>query len=558
MSLLTDFSLDSLGGVALILLASFAPAPLLGRWIHYLYEHKAPDALERKLAPVLGWHRPQPWRLYCRELMLVNVLGALVLFAMLITQRYLALNPNHIGNMTWDLAFNTAISFVSNTNWQAYNGEDSLSYLSQMLGLGVQNFLSAASGMAVAVAFYRGLTRHDGQMGNVLRDLYRGVVYLLLPLSALMAIVLLATGVVQNFHPTLMATTLEGAQQAIPGGPAASQIAIKQLGTNGGGFFGVNSAYPFENPTLLSNLFESIAILLLPAGFVFAFGRYARDARQSLSLFIVMLVVLLAGLGALLYSEHQSVSALAGLDVSHNAHWEGKESRFGIDLSATWAALTSAASNGSVNAMHDSLSALGGLIPLVNILLGEVIFGGVGTGMYGMLLFVLLTVFLAGLMVGRTPAYLGKTIEVREVQWTLVALLTMPFGVLVLAAITALITDPHTLVTNTGAHGLTEWLYAYASATGNNGSAFAGFAANTPSQNILLGIAMLLGRYIPIIAVLAIAGSLATKAPRAGAEMDLPTHSPLFVVLLLVALVLLGALSFLPVLALGPVADALS
>ncbi|PPC79261.1 potassium-transporting ATPase subunit KdpA [Pokkaliibacter plantistimulans] len=552
-------SLTSTAGVLLILALALLPAPLLGRWIHRIYEHHRADLVEQRLAHWLDWSEQQNWRSYLLYLLVFNLLCFVLLFTLLLAQGHLPFNPQHLPGLSADLAFNTAVSFVSNTNWQAYSGEDSLSYLSQMLGLGVQNFVSAATGMAVAIALFRGIARRSSHsVGHFGRDLYRGVVYLLLPLSLLLALVLIWQGVPQNFNAYLSATTLDGGQQWIPGGPAASQIAIKQLGTNGGGFFGVNSAHPFENPTLLSNLLQCAAILLIPAGFVFAFGHYVRDRRQAVALFITMSALLLLGLGVLLWSEGRLNPLLASLQLSDSLNWEGKESRFGIDLSALWTAMTSAASNGSVNAMHDSLSAWGGLVPLVNILLGEVIFGGVGAGMYGMLLFVLLAVFLSGLMIGRTPAYLGKKIEAREIQWALVALLTMPLGILVLGSLTALLGDPQAVTSNPGPHGLSQWLYAYASATGNNGSAFAGFAAGQPLQNVLLGLAMLIGRYGVIIPVLAIAGSLASKAPRAASAAELPTHGPLFIALLTLSLCLLGALNFFPVLMMGPVAEALS
>jgi K+-transporting ATPase ATPase A chain len=458
--------------------------------------------------------------------------------------------------MSPDLAFNTSVSFMTNTNWQAYGGEAALSYFSQMVGLTVQNFVSAATGMAVAVAAARGFAaRSTGNFGNFWVDLTRSVLYVLLPLAIVVALALAWQGVPQSLGSYTPAQTLEGGEQLIAQGPAASQVAIKQLGTNGGGFFSVNSAHPLENPTILSNLLQSIAILLIPVAFPFLYGRLVGDMRQGVAFFAAMAVLFVAGL-AVVYAFEQAGNPLLGAGIDEAAgNMEGKEQRFGVALSALWAVATTAASNGSVNAMHDSFMPLSGLVLLLNMQSGEVIFGGVGAGLYGMIVYVVLAVFLAGLMVGRTPEYLGKKIEAREVKLAMIAFLIMPFGILAFGAVAATVPAALQAVSNPGPHGLSQILYAYSSATGNNGSAFAGYGAAHPFHTTLQGVAMLLGRFLFILPVLAIAGSMAAKAPAPASAGTFPTHGSTFVVLLVLTVLILGGLTFLPALALGPIAE---
>lgn len=555
----------------LLLLAFFAivllPAPWLGRFCF-----KVMEGQRTWLTPVLGpleqgcyrlagvrADQEQNWKQYTLALLAFNLVGFVLLFTMLLLQGYLPLNPQHLPGQEWTLAFNTAVSFMTNTNWQAYSGEASVSYLSQMIGLTVQNFVSAATGLAVLVALCRGIARRSTTtLGNFWVDLTRATLYVLLPLCLVLALLLVWQGVPQTFADYAHALTLQGSDQTLPLGPAASQIAIKQLGTNGGGFFGVNSAHPFENPTAWSNLFEVASIILIPAALVFTFGHYVKDLRQSRAILACMLGLFLLGGATALWSEQQPNPALESAQVQQGAPLEGKESRFGTTASVLWSVTTTAASNGSVNAMHDSLNPLTGMVAMVNMMVGEVIFGGVGAGLYGMLLFVLIAVFLAGLMIGRTPEYLGKKLQAREVQLLVATLLVMPVGVLVLGAITASLAGPASAVTKPGAHGFSQLLYAYTSGTANNGSAFAGFGANTPYHNLMIGLAMLIGRFGYILPVLALAGSLAAKKSAPQGLNSFPTHGPLFVVLLLVTILLVGGLTFLPTLALGPIAEHLS
>ncbi|MGQ7818610.1 potassium-transporting ATPase subunit KdpA [Metapseudomonas furukawaii] len=554
-----------------LLLAFFVlvlvPAPFLGRFIHQVMEGQ-----RNVLSPVLGpleracyrlggvdAEREQGWKTYALALVAFSLASLVTLFAILMLQGVLPLNPGGLPGLEWTLAFNTAVSFMTNTNWQAYSGEASLSYFSQMIGLGVQNFVSPAVGLAVLVVFCRGIARRStDSIGNFWVDLTRAVLYVLLPLCLLLALFLVWQGVPQTFADYAHAVTLQGADQSIPLGPAASQIAIKQLGTNGGGFFGVNSAHPFENPSAWSNLLEVASILLIPAALVFTFGHYVKDLRQSRALLATMLVLFVIGLGVTLYAEYQPNPALAGLPIEQGGSLEGKESRFGIAASALWAVTTTAASNGSVNAMHDSFSALGGMIPMFNMMLGEIIFGGVGAGLYGMLLFVLIAVFLAGLMIGRSPEYLGKKLEAREVRLLVATLLVMPVGVLVFCGLAISLDGPAASITNPGAHGFSQALYAYTSGTANNGSAFAGFGANTPFHNLMIGLAMLIGRFGYILPIMAIAGSLAAKKRAPLGANSFPTHGPLFVTLLTLTILLVGGLTFLPALALGPIAEHLA
>ncbi len=551
-----------------LLLAFFVlvllPAPLLGRYLYRVMEGQK-TLLSPVLQPVerlcyrlagVDERAEQSWQTYALALLAFTALSLLVLFSILMLQGSLPLNPEHLPGMEWTLAFNTAVSFVTNTNWQAYSGEASLSYFSQMVGLGVQNFVSPAVGLAVLVVLCRGISRRSSHsVGNFWVDVTRAALYCLLPFCLVLAIFLVWQGVPQTFIDYAHALTLQGADQSIPLGPAASQIAIKQLGTNGGGFFGVNSAHPFENPTAWSNLFEISALILIPVALLFTFGHYVKDLRQSRALLASMLVLFVLSLGATTYAELQPNPALSAASIEQVGSLEGKESRFGTIGSALYAVTTTAASNGSVNSMHDSYSALGGMVPMFNMMLGEVIFGGVGAGLYGMLLFVLIAVFLAGLMIGRTPEYLGKKLEAREVRLLVATLLVMPIGVLVFAALAAILPGPAASVTNPGAHGFSQILYAYTSGTANNGSAFAGFGANTTYHNLMIGLAMLIGRFGYILPILAIAGSLAAKNRAPLGSNSFPTHGPLFVTLLTLTILLVGGLTFLPALALGPIAE---
>jgi K+-transporting ATPase ATPase A chain len=555
-----------LGQFALYCAILLACAPLLGGYMYRVYSGQrvllSPvfKPVEKVIYRICGIdaQASQHWSRYAVTLLAFNAAGWVLLFAILRLQHLLPWNPAGLAPMSADLAFNTAVSFDTNTNWQAYGGETSLSYFSQMVGLTMQNFVSASTGMAVAVAVIRGFAgRKIRDLGNFHVDMTRGVLYILLPLSIIAAIFLMSQGVPQNLNSYVDATTLEGTKQVLAQGPAASQIAIKQLGTNGGGFFNVNSSHPYENPTALSNLLQMVYILLIPAAFCFLFGKMVNDKRQGIAIFAVMAVLFVGGFAAT-YSAEKAGNALltnSSTIIADPGNMEGKETRFGILNSTLWATATTAASNGSVNAMHDSLTPLGGMVTMLNMQLGEIVYGGVGAGFYGMLLFVVLTVFIAGLMVGRTPEYLGKKIEAREIKLAVLAILTMPIGILVFGALSATVPVAMTAVQDAGPHGLSEILYAYSSATGNNGSAFAGFGAGMPFHTTLQGIAMLLGRYGFIIPILAIAGSLGTKnvVPVSGGTF--PTHGPLFVTLLIAVILIVGGLTFFPALALGPIAE---
>ena len=543
------------------------PAPWLGR-----FYYKVMEGQRTWMTPVLGPvenvcyriagvdpNSEQSWVKYMLALLAFNLAGFVILFAILLFQQYLPLNPQHLPGQEWTLAFNTAVSFVTNTNWQSYSGEASLSYLSQMVGLTVQNFVSAATGLAVLVALCRGISRRSTKtLGNFWADMTRATLYGLLPLCLVLAVFLVWQGVPQTFAHYVNAVTMQGVDQVIPLGPAASQIAIKQLGTNGGGFFGANSAHPFENPTAWSNLFELASIILIPVALVFTFGHYVKDLRQSRAIMACMLALFLIGGGTALYAEYQPNPTLNSPLVEHTAPLEGKEVRFGTTATVLWAETTTAASNGSVNAMHDSLNPMSAMVAMVNMMVGEVIFGGVGAGLYGMLLNVLIAVFLAGLMIGRTPEYLGKKLQAKEVQLLVVTLLVMPVGVLVLAAIAAVLPSAVAAVSNPGPHGFSQILYAFTSASANNGSAFGGLSGNTPFYNLMLSLGMLLGRFGYILPVLALAGSLAMKKTAPVGQNTFPTHGPLFVALLIVTILLVGGLTFLPTLALGPIAEQLT
>jgi potassium-transporting ATPase potassium-binding subunit len=525
------------------------------------------------------------WKQYALAILMFNFLGTLLLYGLQRAQAWLPWNPQHMSAVSADSSFNTAVSFVSNTNWQGYGGESTMSYLTQMAGLGVQNFLSAATGIAVLVAMIRGFTHKvSQQIGNFWVDLTRATLYVLLPLSLILALALVGQGVVQSFQPYQSATLINpisvtepvtdaaGAAQSqsvrietqtIPLGPAASQIAIKQLGTNGGGFFNANSAHPLENPTPLSNFLETLAILLIPAALCYSFGLMVGDRRQGLALLATMLLLFVPLLALTAWAEGRSNAdyphsvAQQSSPQQSGGNMEGKEIRFGVANSALWATATTAASNGSVNSMHDSYTPLGGLIPMWLMQLGEVVFGGVGSGLYGMLVFAIIAVFIAGLMVGRTPEYLGKKLESFEMKMASLVILIPPFFALVGTAIAVACAAGRAGIANPGAHGFSEILYAFSSAANNNGSAFAGLSVNTPFYNTLLGVVMWVSRFWLMVPVLAIAGSLAAKKRVPSGAGTLATHTPLFVVLLAATVIVVGALAFFPALALGPIAEEL-
>jgi K+-transporting ATPase ATPase A chain len=531
------------------------------------------------------------WKEYARALLLFNLVGLFTVYGLQRLQGWLPLNPMSFGAVSPDSSFNTAVSFATNTNWQGYGGETTMSYLTQMFGLAVQNFVSAATGMAVLAAFVRGLARSTAKgIGNFWADLVRGTLYILLPLSLVWAVALVSQGTVQSFKayqpvPLLQATTYEKPkldpagqplkdskgnpvtetvavkEQVLPLGPAASQIAVKQLGTNGGGFFNTNSSHPFENPTPLSNFLEMLAILLIPAALCYTFGAMVGDTRQGWAVLAAMTVIFCALLGVTLWSEQVQNPAFSKIvpsapnSVSSEGNMEGKEVRFGVVNSAIWATATTAASNGSVNSMHDSFNPLGGLVAMWLIQLGEVIFGGVGSGLYGMLIYVIIAVFVAGLMVGRTPEYLGKKIEAYEMKMASLAILVPLLLPLLGTALAVLLPAGVSSVLNPGPHGFSEILYAFSSAAGNNGSAFAGLNANTPFYNTAIGAGMFFGRYWILIPVLAIAGSLAMKKKVPFTSGTLETHTPLFIGWLIGVVVVVAALNFLPALALGPIVE---
>jgi len=533
-------------------------APVVGRYMTVVFINQ-----NHLLKPVMGkfeklFYRliscdegEMSWKEYAISLLIFNFLGFIILFLLQLLQGFLPLNPQKLQAPSWHLSFNTAVSFVTNTNWQAYGGETTLSYLVQMLGLTVQNFVSAATGISVFLAVVRGITRKTADtIGNFWVDTTQSILYILLPMSLILAILLLGEGVVQTFHPYIEASTLEGAHQIIPVGPAASQIAIKQIGTNGGGFFNVNSAHPFENPTPFSNFLEMLSILIIPAGLTFTYGRLVGSSRQGRTLFIVMLFFLVTGLIISLWSE-LNFNDLNGFI----SNMEGKEVRFGTGNSILWSVVTTAASNGSVNSMHDSLTPFSGMIAMFNIMLGEIIFGGVGAGIYGIILFIILTVFIAGLMVGRTPEFLGKKIEAFEVKMAMLAVLAPNFVILLFSALASTTAIGLAGLNNPGPHGLSEILYCFSSAAGNNGSAFAGLGVNTPFYNILTGLGMLIGRYGIIIPVLAIAGSLVRKKTVAQSSGTFRTDTLLFGILLTSVILIIGGLTFFPALSLGPIVE---
>ena len=544
--------------IAFYLLLLMVLAQPLGRGLASLVADKPVFArLEAPLWRLLGAQQSEMrWPHYLLAILLFNALGFVVLLTILLMQGSLPLNPQQLPGLSWHLALNTAVSFVTNTNWQSYSGESTLSYFSQMVGLTVQNFLSAATGIAVAFALIRGFAnRSSASLGNAWRDLTRITLYVLLPISLLMALFFVSQGSIQNFAPYHSFTTLEGVQQTLSMGPVASQEAIKMLGTNGGGFFNANSAHPFENPTVLTNLVQMLSIFLIPAALCFAFGESVRDRRQGHMLLWAMTLMFVAAVAVVMWAELQGNPHFLKLGADSAVNMEGKETRFGILNSSLFAVITTAASCGAVNAMHDSFTALGGMVPMWLMQLGEVVFGGVGAGLYGMLLFVLLAVFIAGLMIGRTPEFLGKKVDVWEMKMTALAILVTPALVLIGTAL-AMVTDAgRSAMANPGIHGFSEVLYAVSSAANNNGSAFAGLSANTPFWNLLLAVCMLLGRFGIIIPVMAIAGAMAVKKVQPVGNGTLPTHGPLFIALLIGTVLLVGALTFIPALALGPVAE---
>ena len=576
----------------LIILAAAKP---IGLYMAKLFEgertflHPMLHPVESAFYKLVGINEvaEESWTQYTASLLAFSIFSFLFVYALLRIQGFLPLNPQGFGaaQVTSDLAFNTAVSFITNTNWQAYAGESTVSYLVQMAALTVQNFASAAVGIAVAIAVVRGFSRQQvNSIGNFWVDLTRATLYLLLPLSFIAAILFCAQGVIQNFHAYTIATTLEGAKQAIAQGPVASQEAIKMLGTNGGGFFGANSAHPFENPTPFTNLLQIVLIFLIPAGLTYTFGVMIGDRKQGWTLFSACAVMFLAGVLVCYWAEQKGNPTLMKLGIENQAtatqtggNMEGKETRFGIAASALFATVTTDASCGAINGQHDSFTPLGGLVPLFNIETGEVIFGGTGSGLYGLLLYAILAVFIAGLMVGRTPEYVGKKIEGKEVKMAMLALLAAAFSVLVFTAISSVAqfasptknaqgqemlhsywNPPGSAAANVGnpnAHGFSEILYAYSSGTGNNGSAFGGLSPNTPWYNLTIGLAMLAGRFLFLIPLLAAAGNLAGKKKIAETAGTLPTHGPLFVGFLVGTVILVGALTFFPALALGPIVE---
>lgn len=545
--------------VIFYILTITAITPLLGKFMFSVFSGK-----KNILTPVFGkleqflykFFKINPademnWKKYLFAVLTFNFAGFLFVLLLQLIQHWLPLNPEGLPNVPFHLALNTAISFMTNTNWQSYGGETTMSYATQMFGLGVQNFLSAATGIAVLLALARGITiKLSDKLGNFWVDMVRSTIYVLLPLSILLSVVLMGQGVVQSFSPYEKITTIEGAEQTIPSGPAASQIAIKQLGTNGGGFYNTNSAHPLENPTPLSNMLEMLALLLIPASLTYTYGLMTGSKKQGWILFTVMMILFLMGLTGSLISEN-----LYNPVLQTASNLEGKELRFGITNSVIWSTATTAASNGSVNAMHSSLSPLAGMIAMINIMLGEIIFGGVGSGLYGMLIFVILTVFIAGLMVGRTPEYLGKKIESLEIKMSVVAVLLPSAMILIFTAIGSVTNIGLSSLANSGAHGFSEILYAFTSAAGNNGSAFAGLNANTVFYNLTLGLAMIVGRFGVIVPVLVIAGSLVKKNKSPESAGTFSTDNYVFVILLISVILIVGGLTFFPALSLGPIVE---
>jgi K+-transporting ATPase ATPase A chain len=545
--------------ILFFMIALVALAPLLGKYMAKVFMGE-----NHFMKPVFGWleklvyrlsdiksEEEMNWKTYTYGVLLFNLFGMVFLFLLQMVQAYLPLNTEKLPNVSWHLSFNTAASFITNTNWQSYSGENTLSYLVQMLGLTVQNFVSAATGIAVVLALIRGLTRKTTQnLGNFWADMTRSVLYVLLPLAIIFTVVLVGQGAVQTFSHYVNATNLQGAHQVIPLGPAASQIAIKDLGTNGGGFFGANSAHPFENPTPFANFLIMLALIIISAGLVFTYGYYAKSKRQAWAIFITMFILFAAGFAFSLLSEYSHNNVL---NVSGNM--EGKETRFGVMNSVLYSVTTTVTSNGSVNCMHDSLSPLSGMVAMFNMMLGEIIFGGVGSGLYGMVIFIILTVFIAGLMVGRTPEYLGKKVEAFEVKMAILGVLASSVVIKLFSAIACSIPAGLAGLNNAGPHGLTEIMYAFSSAAGNNGSAFGGLNTNTVFYNVMLGIGMIIGRFGVIVPVMAIAGSMAKKNITPVSSGTFRTDNSLFVLLLISVILIVGGLTFFPPLALGPIVE---
>ncbi|MBN9025126.1 MAG: potassium-transporting ATPase subunit KdpA [Rhizobiales bacterium] len=516
--------------------------------------------LERGLYRLAGTsdREEQHWTTYAGAMLLFNLAGFLLLYVLQRVQGSLPYNPAGMGAVPPELAFNTAASFVTNTNWQNYGGESTMSYLTQMAGMNVQNFVSAATGIVIAIVLIRAFARKSARtLGNFWVDIVRATLYVLLPICVVGTLVLVWQGVPQNLNPYTVATTLEGAQQTIAQGPVASQMMIKHLGTNGGGFFNANAAHPFENPTALVNLIHMVMIFAIGAALTNVFGRMVGSERQGWAIFAAMGVLFLAGVVVCYWAEAQGNPLVHALGID-GGNMEGKEARFGIVLSSLFAVVTTAASCGAVNAMHDSFMALGGMIPMINMMLGEIIIGGVGAGFYGILLFIVIAIFVAGLMVGRTPEYLGKKIEAKEVKMAMLAVLCLPLTMLGFTAIAIVLPTGLSSIANPGPHGFSEVLYAYTSAAANNGSAFGGLSGNTPWYNLTIGLAMLMGRFLVIIPAMAIAGSLVTKKVVPASAGTFPTHGPLFVGLLVGVIVIVGGLTFFPALALGPIVEHLA
>ncbi len=557
---------EGIGQIVLYAAVLVALAYPLGRYMAWVYTRKRDDPVERGFFRLLGRRsaEEQSWKGYALTVLIFSVAGVGLLYAILRLQGHLPVNPDHMKAVSSPLALNTAASFLTNTNWQFYAGEATMSYLSQMAGLAVQNFVSAAVGMAVLAAVVRGLAARSGShLGNFWRDLYRSLVYILLPLSVIVAVILISQGVPQTFDGHATATTLQGAQQAIARGPVASQVAIKQLGTNGGGFYNSNSAVPFENPTGLSNFVEMIAILLIPVAQVFMFGRMVRARRHAWMVFAAMFAMFAIGVGVNLTAEQHGSAVLrsSGVNLVASTSQSGgnmadKEVRFGIANSSLWTVAATDSSNGSVNSGIDAQTPIGGAVPLVNLFVGEVIFGGVGTGLIGMFFYILIAVFVAGLMVGRTPEWLGKKIEAREVKFAALGALFVPTMVLVMTGVAIAAPAGLASVFNPGAHGFTETLYAYTSQANNNGSAFAGYGATTFSESFG-AVAMLLGRFVPMLAGLALAGSLAQKKIVPASAGTFRTDGPTFAVLLVGVIALTAGLMILPALSLGPIVESL-
>jgi len=555
--------------IGLYALVIFAITKPLGLYMHRVFEGERQPlprvlgAFERLLYRLCGVDpkKEQGWKGYAASMLVFSALGVLVTYAIERLQHVLPLNPQKLGAVAPALAFNTAVSFTTNTNWQNYGGESTMTYLTQMAGLASHNFTSAAVGIGIALALARGLTRRPGPegaktLGSFWVDLVRAIVYVLLPISVVGTLVLVALGVPQTLSAYRELTTLEGLKQVVALGPVASQEVIKELGTNGGGFFNANSAHPFENPTPLTNFFELVLIFAIPAALTYTYGKMARDTRQGWALFAAMAVLFLAGVGVTYRAEAGGNPAVVGVTADRGlGNMEGKEVRFGVANSALWATVTTDTSCGAVNSMHDSFTPLGGLVPLVNIQLGEVIFGGVGSGLYGMLVMVILTVFIAGLMVGRTPEYLGKKIEAREMKLAMLYVLIFPLLILGLTAWAAVAPYGVSSLNNAGPHGLSEMIYAYSSQAGNNGSAFAGLSGNTKFWNVTGGLDMLVGRFLMIVPALAIAGAMIGKKVVPAGPGTFPTTGATFTVLLVAVILIVGALTFFPALSLGPVLE---